>query len=474
MPVNTPSLLHTEQNKHWKPISVLLDGTERIRAAGRTYLPQQNFERDDDYDTRLKVATLYPAYEETLGSMAGRIFASQPVRKNVPDWIENEVLVDTDRRRLPFNMFAPLWFKAGLAYGHCCVLVDSPQFDGTPSVSDQLDQRLHPYYVLIKPTRILGVKIDDAGLAQIRITFEENVQDPNDPWSTVTVNTVRVYERSASGVTVTIHTENEKGEFVAGITRKMGQLKEIPIVTFYTGFVDSFKSSPPLRELAYLNIKHYVQQSAYDSIVLVAMIPILTLIGADSNDELKVGSRAAVKITNPDGNLKYTEHTGAAMRTGRESLDKIKEEMRESGAKLLLPATSNANKTATQASEEAQRENSPAQVMVSDFQSAVEELFRVTGLWRTGGAEVKASYTLRPNLKPDFTPADTAKVLIELADRSLLSRETLHTELQRRDIISDTLTWEDEKERIAVDPKGYLIQAAESKGQLAVDQNPAQ
>jgi hypothetical protein len=152
--------------------------------------------------------------------------------------------------------------------------------------------------------------------------------------------------------------------------------------------------------------------------------------------------------------------------------------MRESGAKLLLPQTSSANKTATQASEEAQRENSPIATMVVDFEAAVLRLLQVTAAWRREKLPKDTAFQLRPNLKPDFAPADTAQVLMNAQDRGLLSRETVFTEFQRRSIVNDTLTWAQEDARIQKDPPGYLIMSVEAKKgsaeQSGIDLNPQQ
>ena len=481
MGVQTPSREHSAQTAAWSLIDSLLGGTAEMRKAGVKYLPQQKFEKDEDYKARLEAATLYPAFSETVGSMRGRVFANQPTFSNVPDWINDEVLKDVDRAGQSIYIFLPRMFEAALTHGFCGVLVDSPEFDGIPTKQVVIRDKLHPYFTLVKAPQILGGYVEDGRLKQLRLQFLEEVENSQDRWNKTTIETVRVYERTPAGVTVEIFAQknNQPGEeYVSRGVKKMGKLEEIPFIFYYTGFTDTFTATPPLRELAYLNAKHWLIQSAYDSICVLAMIPILTLIGAEKDTSLLVGSRAAVRIQNPDGDLKYTEHTGAAMKTGREALDKLKEEMRESGAKLLLPQASNTNKTATQASEEAQRENSPLATMVVDFEAAVLRLLQVTARWRGADLPSGVAFQLRPNLKPDFAPADTAQVLMNAQDRSLLSRETVFTEFQRRSIINDTITWKEEEQRIAKDPPGYLVMSIEAKKgnaeQTEVDPNPAQ
>ncbi|WP_223668006.1 hypothetical protein [Pasteurella canis] len=58
-------------------IDDLLGGTERMREASKTYLPKFPLEDNDAYKNRLERTTLYPALEETLSQMNGRVFLTQ-------------------------------------------------------------------------------------------------------------------------------------------------------------------------------------------------------------------------------------------------------------------------------------------------------------------------------------------------------------------------------------------------------------
>lgn len=476
MGIETPSRSWQRQQEAWDIIDVLLGGTAAIRATGVKFLPQMTFEDPEDYKHRLNKATLYPAYAETVTAMCGRVFADPPIHSGVPEWIEKEVFTDTNLHKLQFESFLSKLFAKSFSHGHACVLVDAPEFSGTATVRQIRDLNLHPYYVILDAKQILGAKMDSSGLANVRIAMQEERPNPNDEWTTVLVDTIRSYTRIDGSVRMELYERKVKQDdgtsewvLIPERTVTIG-VPVIPLYTFYTGYLAPFESKPPLAELAYLNAKHYNLQSTYDELCHLAMIPILTLIGGEKDTVLRVGSKAAVRITNPDGELKYTEHTGAAMKTGREALDKLKEEMREAGAKLLLPQANNTNKTATQAAEEAQRENSPLSVIVADFASAVVQLLRGSMLWRSTAAATEPTFRLRPNLRPDFAPADSVTVLVNMADRNYLSPETLFAECQRRNLLSEQVgTWEQEKARLANSEDGYLIRSIEAKAASKAD-----
>jgi hypothetical protein len=62
----------------WPMITALLGGTEEMREAGKTYLPQWPNEDDNFYKRRLAVATLLPAFSRTVEVLSGKPF-SRPV-----------------------------------------------------------------------------------------------------------------------------------------------------------------------------------------------------------------------------------------------------------------------------------------------------------------------------------------------------------------------------------------------------------
>lgn len=84
-----------EMREHWKLIDCIKGGTSAMREAGRRICPSGNSRRED-YEARLKLATLHPAFEETVGAMVGRVFAKPVViGDDVPQEIA-DLLTDVD------------------------------------------------------------------------------------------------------------------------------------------------------------------------------------------------------------------------------------------------------------------------------------------------------------------------------------------------------------------------------------------
>lgn len=81
------------------------------------------------------------------------------------------------------------------------------------------------------------------------------------------------------------------------------------------------RGSPPLLNLALLNIKHWQSQSEQDNILHVARVPLLVAYGLADGETLTIGSSSATRFDDRQRQgLEYVEHTGAAIEAGKISL----------------------------------------------------------------------------------------------------------------------------------------------------------
>lgn len=452
MKVNDTDPRVTAMALDWALIDDLLGGTRAMRLAGERYLPKWTLEEVTDYQSRLKIATLLPALAETVRKSTGRVFAKQlELGEDVPPWIADEVWPDVDRQGINGHAWARGWFYRALAYGLDHVLVDAPPrtLPTGEEIRTQADQRaagVRPYLINISRDRILGWQTgEDGNLTQVRITWSKTIPGTFAP---TVVPQIRVYE--IGKVLVYEERETAKGKEWVQVEEITYDLPVIPLVTCYTGRTGMMQAEPPLRELAFLNAKHWAQQCSTDSLLQTASVPILCATGMDEETSIKVGSKNAIKISNPDSKLFFVEHSGAAIGSGRESLKDLEGQMRAIGAKLLEPTEG--TKTATQAGEEADAANSPLASMVQDLEDALEQLLYVIGLYRGeasgGNIEVKA------NLDPDTAPIESMGVIGKMVATGGLSAATQFAEAQRRGILSPELDWEDEQARIGTQGTG--------------------
>lgn len=431
----------------WALVDALMGGTKAMRAAGEKYLPKWTLEDPSDYAARLKIATLFPAFEQTVKEMTGRAFADQvQLGDDVPAWIRDDVWPDVDRQGINGHAWARGWFAGALAKGLNHVLVDAPPAvlpDGREirTQADQKAARAQPYLIRIAPERILGWKVgSDGQLSQVRITWSRT--EPGE-FADKTIPQIRVYEIGLIRVFEEVKGANREKEWME--VEQIGyDLPVIPLVTCYTNRTGLLCAEPPLRELGYMNTSHWSQQCSTASLLQTAGVPILAAIGLnEENPKLLIGSKNAVLLP-MGGDLKYVEHSGKAISAGRDALKDMEGQMKAIGAKLLEPGSG--TKTATQASEEASSSNSPLGAMVEDLEDALEQVLYVIGLYRNepkgGSVEVKA------DLDPDTAPIESMGVIGKMVATGGLSRATQFAEAQRRGIVSPEIDWEDEQARI--------------------------
>ena len=91
MGVSSKTAAVAKMHGHGVMIGALLGGTEAMRAAGKSYLPQWPQEEDDGYQTRLGTSTLLPVLKETIGQMVGRVFFRDIGTDKVSDGLKTEV-----------------------------------------------------------------------------------------------------------------------------------------------------------------------------------------------------------------------------------------------------------------------------------------------------------------------------------------------------------------------------------------------
>lgn len=449
--VAQPCAEHLNMELDWILVDHLRGGTRAMREAGECYLPKRPMEEPADWEARRKFATLFPTFQNTSRANTGRVFANPIiVNDDVPGWIVDEVLPDIDLHGRDFHVWARDWFAEGFDYGVSHVLVESPEV--TPDIKtkqQQTDAKLRPYAIRIHPRDVIGWRYENGQLVQLRVRFWR--QDEANEFAVKHIEQIRVYD--LIGVRV-FEKVGEQWTLIGAPV--VTNWKKIPLVSFYTNRTGPLQAVPPMRELAYLNAKHFRVQSSLDTLVETASVPILYVAGVNDDTVLVIGAKSAVKLP-IGGEIGYCEHTGAAITAGKDSLDGLVEEMRQIGAKLLAPpagaksggSKSTSAKTATQVSEEAARDNSILGAMAIDFQGACKELLDTIASFR--GEEEGGTVKVQANLDPDLDPNTTMATITSMEAAGNLSKQTTYERAQDFGVIPDAVPWKDEQQRILDD-----------------------
>ena len=431
-----------EMEPDWELSRALMGGTRAMRKAGKTHLPQWPNEDHNAYACRLATAVLFPAYQRTVQTLTGKPF-SKPITmgEDVPPQLR-EWAQDIDLQGRNLDAFAADAMESALGYGVAGILVDYPMAEGVRTMADERAAGLRPYWIQIQPWQVLGwvaARVQGSwSLLQLRLM--ECVEEPDGPYAVKSVDQVRVLEPGKWAT----YRQNDKKEWIL-FEEGATSLSYIPYVPVYGARTGFMTGKPPLIEVAHLNVAHWQSASDQQTILHVARVPILTVIGVDQDDKwsMTVGASAAVKLP-MGGDMKFVEHTGKAIDAGASELNALEERMRQAGAELLVIAPGKI--TATQVATENAVGMCALQRITQGLEDALDQALQITADW-VGEAQ-GGHVTLFNDYGAASLQEASADLLLKANQAGKLSDETFHSELQRRGILSNDVAWDDEKDRL--------------------------
>lgn len=436
--VATPSMAHGRMMPKWSLVDALLGGTEAMRLAGKTYLPQYDQESNNNYDQRLARSVLFNGFEIVLEALVGRPFA-EPVGlgEDVPAKIE-ELTEDVDLQGNNLQSFARSWFRTGWAKGLGHVLVDFPvvptpaEGEKPRTLEDDRIEGLRPYWVHIAPEAIIAAYAEvvdgQERLTHVRI-MEETVERVG--WEEVITQRVRVLEPGLWELWAPV--PDKKDEWFRESWGTTG-LDEIPLVTFYGGQrIGLHECKPPLTDVAHLNVSHWQSSSDQRNVLTVARFPILAGKGVPADMVVKFGPLNYLATEDAEGEWYYVEHTGAAIEAGRKDLEDLKAEMAGYGAEFLRKRPG--NEAASNRLLDSSEGTSYLEATVQDFQNCLEEALLLTAKWmklEDGGSVVLSM----ESTEEEANPAELDALVKARAARDI-SRVAYLNELKRRNVLSE-------------------------------------
>jgi hypothetical protein len=447
--VATPTDAVNALNAARKLPRTLMGGTTAMRAAGVEYLPQEIAETNKAYQIRLARTFLFNGFAKTVRDMAGKVFAKPiAVGDDMPDdmagFAEN---VDLTGRNL--DVFAHAVFVDALVEGISYILTDmppAPQTGGRPVTRAETRNR-RPWMVHVKAAQVLGWRSEERDgyevLTQFR--FIENITVPDGRFGEKSVQQVWVFSREGDSVSwETWRRDDKSGEWSPfdGGPVSIGEIPVSPVYVARTGFM---AGTPPLADLAEINLSHWQSQSDQRNILHIARVPILFGSGIGDHDSLEIGAARMVTAEDKDAKLTYVEHSGAAIGAGRDDLKDLEFQMQTQGLDLLIPRPG--GQTATGAAIDQAKVNAPLTMMALALKDALEQAFGFMALYAgLDRDQAGGSLTVNTDFAVGVGADDDAAALAQAVTIKALSRATYLRELKRRGILSDSIDPDEESE----------------------------
>jgi len=485
---------HQSMAGYWQMVDAILGGAAEMRRNASVYLPRFENETQKDYANRVAHAPFTNVYGDISRNLASKPFSKQlTVSEDAPDFIAGEVdaasnarsggFVDNvDGRGNNLHVFAQESFKAAIDYGLDWIMVDYPNVDGengdeveprpTRSRAEEQALGLRPFWLRIPANKVLAaytafedgkeilchVRIDETRVERDgfgektveRVRVIERVELPDDSYGPAKWQVWEKIAGEANGVAK--WTVVEDGAYSIGV---------IPLVPIVLGkrVGSGFAIDPPLRDLAYMQVEEFQQESNLKETAKLTAFPMLVGEGvgdpgSDSNGQkiiIPVGPRAvllAPPSQNGNGTFKFIEPSATSLTFLQTKLEAHRKEMRDLGMQPLTEA----NLTVVTTANVSRKASSAVQAWAIMFQDALEQCFEITGMWLKD--ETQTRVIIHTDFSIDMDDSGQPDTLLKAQGQGVLSKKTVQMEFKRRGILSDEFDPETEEEQLAEEQQG--------------------
>lgn len=460
--VQDPGLAWRRMEPRWELIEALIGGTLLMQAAGTRYLPQEPNESDSGYQNRLK-RSVNPPYYARLEMMLAGMITRKPVRLDGVSDVITEHLFDVDLQGNDLNVWVYSLARQIIRYGHCGVLVDFPRGDEEQSEGDR------PYWVAYNPRDILGWRTDmlDGTQKITQLRLREQVVVPYGEFGEEVVTQVRVLEPGAFRLYRQQTTKSGTYDLVAEGTTT---LDEIPFAVAYANRVNQLESTPPLEEVAHLNLQAYRVASDLSNQLHLAAVPRLHYFGVPAElDEITAGPDSAMALP-VDARVEFTEPGGTSYQYQFQQLERIENQINQLGLAAVL-GQKMAAETAQAKSIERSQGDAALMTVALQLQDLIDNCLRFhaafLGLPQAGSSMVNTDF-----VSQRLSPQEIAE-LGKLRVAGDITQETLLIQLADGEIFHDDFDVDQEIEATAAQQQARL-EARESQLEQAVSQLPGQ
>jgi hypothetical protein len=452
--VNSPSRAYQEMAGHWILPHALMGGTQAMRTMAKVFLPKEPRENEKAYWVRLQRTVLFPGYRKTITSLAAKPFR-RPVtlEDGAPPQIE-DLIVNIDNTGRNLTSFAHDIFTDAMNDGIAYILVDYPIVQAGATVADERTAGVRPYFCALRAEDVIEARFETDGAAErlTRVRIRIETTEPDGDFGekivrrvkVITPNTYQVWIESPDNVIDNGWSIESEG---------VNTLGEIALVPVFTGRVAPFVATPPLEDLAYLNLRHWQSQSDQDNILHVARVPILFVKGLPKSTQIEVGPNSMVRAESATADMKYVEHTGAAIDAGQKDLDSLREQMAVLGYEPLI-SRPGAGITATQRAIDAAEAQADLQAWARALENALEKAFAFAAQWLRL-ADIDIDVLIDTDFSLSIREEMDIRAITQARAQGDLSRETFWNEMRRRNILPES--FDPLEEQSLIEKEGPLL-----------------
>lgn len=322
--------------RKWEIMQAVTSGTEYLHENAEIYLPREPREEKrrtedgiehDPWQARVNLSVLAPFTKRLISNAAGMVLRRKIQLKGGDPWWEEEFRKDVDGDGSSLDQFAKKRLEVALTYGMSSLIVDAGKRSSATTAADELNP-LRPYFVPIDPWQYLGSRreSDEPGAKLKMFRYQEERKADAGKYGEEYVPIARVIMPGAYEIY-----EADEGNPVDSGTF---DLDYIPLVNVYAEKEGFLCSSPPLADVAHLNIAHYRRLADLLHSLHVAAIGLLILEDYDGEEGV-TGLNYAINMTMGAKAYWVKCDAGSFVAQG-ELLDRLENEISHLGVTKLL------------------------------------------------------------------------------------------------------------------------------------------
>jgi len=455
--VSTPCVGYRAMSEKWSLIHDLLGGTSAMRDAGEKWLPKESGE--GQYDTRLGRSILYNGYRDCLWKLVNKPFSRPIALTDVPEELEY-LKSDVDTMGTSFENFAKDVFYNLINYGIAHVFVDHTAI---PEIAEQGatltkadEENLGARVILesISPVNLIGWQNETINkvkkLTQIRM--RRTAIESSGQFGDEEVNYIKIVTPIGWGIWKEIENpkDGKKEKIWFLVESGLHTFGSISLVTIYANRTGFMIADPCLEDLAWLNLAHWQSYSDQKNILRFSRFGILFGKGFPKKklgeDSIVIGPNKSILLDDVNADLKYVEHSGAAIAAGAKDVEDIEIKMEVVGQQPLMRSAPLSTATAKKIDES--RNLSQLQSWIRELERGLLGILKMACEWR----KIEPPETMKVDIFSDFEVslygAEDKPLLLQMRQAGEISSERFLREEQRRGVISGDVDIEEEVEAI--------------------------
>lgn len=454
MSVSTPHRQYASMLPIWQRNEDAAAGEAAVKARSTTYLPVPNPDETDRFGERYQTYLLRAVYTNyvgrTIDGLTGAVFRNETAVE-LPTQLEYMQYAATCGG-LSLQTVAQAVVGGVLATGRYILLADFPE--GPDEATDEATAGLRARIAQYPATALINWHTA-GGTLDLAVIQEQREEPMDDGFTYDPVTYYRALRLREEGATLQLYREETPETEEVIIRMSDGSpFREIPLVIVGSEDNNAEPDSPPISDIAALNIAHYRNSADYEEGVFLHGQPWPHVSVGDmsadqfveSNPDVHVGSRRAL-VTGNGGKVELVqaEANGAAF----EAMTHKETSMVRLGAQIIADAKG--QETAEAARIRSGAETSVLNTVVRNVSEGFEKALRWCALFMGGDPE-QVEYRLNEQFFPaEIDPQVMAQIIMGV-DRGFWPASVAQDAIRRAGYVDGDESNDELTERARQDP----------------------